>query len=217
MIYAITTIDSMDSRADTVSVPVQLFQWIDERVSKGDYKSAADFCMCAIREYYSFVMLSIARYYQNYEEFMKLKDSIPGHTAVSFLKLCILSHENEFRLMDYENKGKKLIMIRMPQNLFDRITYFVETEHYYNSRQEFYRRAIEVYVDMLDAMDRTYEAFKNRDTNALRMAMVHSTDFPRWNDFIAEYKANHDYATKDTESDHSLDAPNHPRNDQDNS
>ena len=198
----------MASKAELVSLPESFVHELDKLVDNGDYSSRADFILSAIREYHSTIILGIARFYKEYDKLMETKNRIaPAHSAAAFLKFIVLSYLGEFTLQDYSHE-KINVMVRLPPRLFEDILYLVN-EKFFDSRQDFYRRAIEHYVDSSEARKNTINAYRERDAESLKNILVNRSDYLGWTDYLDSGRYDWTVDVKDMEGDHSLDHPKH--------
>ena len=163
----------MGSKAQTVTLPTKFLRYVDGLVDKEEYGSRADFVHKAIEFYRSFIFDCLAKYYRRYDEYAKLRKQFSRNMDdTAFVKQVVLKYWKDFDMRNYDG-DKTTVMIRIPPQRYEEISYLVETKKYYDSRQDFYRQAIEYYVDIQDCNAATWEAIKADDLNSMKELLPH--------------------------------------------
>ena len=163
----------MGSIAQTVTLPTKFLEYVDRLVDKEEYSSRADFVYKAVEFYRSYIFECLAKFYRHYDEYAKIREQFSRSLDdTAFVKQVVLKYWKNFYLKDYSG-GKSTVMIRIPPQRYEEITYLVETKKYYESRQDFYRQAIEYYVDIQQCNAEAWEAIKAGDLDDLKKLLPH--------------------------------------------
>ena len=153
--------DEMTSKTQTLTLPSNFVKTVDVLVENGEYSSRADYVNTAIRHYYSFILYSLAKYQILREEIKNRPEFIACiKNEKGFIRQTVLGYMKNCDLRDYGDE-KTNVLIRLPFKLFEEIEYFVK--EYYDSRHDFYRKALEYYTDVSTLNRETMEAYQNCD------------------------------------------------------
>ena len=143
--------------------------YIDKLIENGEYSSRADYVHTAVRYFHSFILSSLAKFYTKYDEIkeMRIQHSMNVDDDREFIRKIVLVYWKDFDIRDYSDE-RTSVLIRIPTKLYDDIAYLSEVERYFSSKQDFYRRALEYYVNVSDLHKEAMDAIKTKNLGAMK-------------------------------------------------